>query len=249
VDDGSQDDSFSHLVKLCAEQPDVKAIKLATNCGPHMAIRAGLEHATGDAACFLACDLQDPPELIPIMLEKLTGSVPLVLAVRNSRQDNWVSSIFSLGFYMAARLLVSRKVPPSGASVFMLGKAALNTLKKYKERNLTLEGLFLCMGLPYECVPYDRQKRQTGQSRWTAGMRLKLFADFFVGYSYFPLRFMSWLGILVAFAGFAYAMVVVIGRLTGWVTAGTGFAAFWASTCGGPSTRRGGGHATSLRST
>jgi glycosyltransferase involved in cell wall biosynthesis len=213
VDDGSHDDTFAHLTTLSATYPYVRAIKFLVNCGSHMAIRAGLEHADGDIACFIACDLQDPPELIPEMLEKLIGPVQVVWAVRHARQDSLSSQLFSKAFYGLVRLLVSKNFPPSGSSMFLLGPDALKAVRLYKERNLTLEGLFSVMGFRQAFIGYDRQARKYGKSKWTMAKRLKLFADFFVGYSYTPIRLMSYIGMIVASLGFLYAIIVLINRL------------------------------------
>lgn len=224
VDDGSHDDSFEYIAALCAEDKNIRGIKLSTNCGAHTAIRAGLEHARGDVACFLACDLQDPPHLIPKMLDRLEGRVQIVAAARNRRKDPWLSRLFSMAFQNLARTMVSRNLPPGGASMFMLGPKALKAIKKFGERNLSLEGLFVTMGFAQATVNYDRQVRRQGTSKWTLTKRLKLFADFFVAYSYTPIRLMSYLGMGVAFIGFLYALVLIINKLifavpvAGWTT-------------------------------
>ena len=80
-----------------------------------MAIRPGSEHATGDAACFLACDLQDPPEVIPAMIAQLVDPVQVVWAVRNKRRDSWSTRLFSAVYHGLARHLVSRNIPPTGS--------------------------------------------------------------------------------------------------------------------------------------
>ena len=213
VDDGSRDDSFAHLSSLCARFPYVRVIRLASNCGSHMAIRAGLEHSHGDAACFLACDLQEPPSLIPPMLDALETPVQIVWAVRRTRRDSWQSRMFAKGFYGLARLVVSKNLPPTGASMFLLGSDALKAVRLYGERNLTLEGLFATMGFRQAFVGYDREMRRFGRSKWTLAKRLKLFADFFVGYSYTPIRLMSYLGMGLAVLGFLYALLVVFNRI------------------------------------
>lgn len=213
VDDGSRDDTFQHLAALAAEFPYVRVLKFAQNCGSHMAIRAGFDHATGDAACFVACDLQDPPDALPRMLAALQPPVEIVWAVRNTRQDPLGSRLSSRLFYGLARLLVSRNLAPSGSSMFLLGPQALNIVRRHHERNLMLDGVLSTMAVVQAQVPYERQARQAGHSKWTLGKKLKTFADFFVGYSYAPLRFMSYLGMLVAVLGFVYALAVLIDRL------------------------------------
>jgi len=213
VDDGSSDDSYGHLRLLASQYAHVRVLKLAQNVGSHMAIRAGLEHATGDVAVFLACDLQDPPDVIPAMLEKLRHPVQLVWAVRNTRQDSATEKFFSRVFLFLARLLVSKNLPPGGSSMFLLGPEALAAMRLYQERNLTLEGLFATMALAQDCVPYERQARRFGKSKWTLAKKLKLFADFFVGYSYLPIRAMSYVGMGIAALGFLYAAFVIVNRL------------------------------------
>jgi len=213
VDDGSRDDSFQHLSALAAKYPYVRAIKLAWNCGSHMAIRVGLEYAQGDCACFVPCDLQDPPELIPRMVACLVEPAKIVWAVRSSREDSWSSKLFSRVFFFLGRLLVSKNLAPTGASMFLVGPDVLRSIKLYCEKNLTLDGLFATMDVQQAYVPYARQPRQTGTTKWTMGKRLKLFADFFVGYSYAPIRFMSYLGMLLSLLGFLYACLVLVNRL------------------------------------
>ena len=213
VDDGSRDDSFQCLAALAAKYPYVKVIKLAWNCGSHMAIRVGLEYAQGDCACFLPCDLQEPPSLIPRMVAALVAPVKIVWAVRSSREDSLSSRILSRVFFFLGRLLVSKTLPPTGAGMFLVGPDVLRSIKMYCEKNLTLDGLFATMDVQQAFVSYARQARQTGTTKWTLGKRLKLFADFFVGYSYAPIRFMSYLGMLLSLLGFLYACFVLINRL------------------------------------
>ncbi len=213
VDDGSRDDTFQHLAALAAEFPYVRVVKFAQNCGSHMAIRAGFDYATGDAACFVACDLQDPPDAIPRMLAALQPPVEIVWAVRNTRQDPLGTRLFSRLFYGLARLLVSRNLAPSGSSMFVLGPQALAVLRQHRERNLMLDGALATMGVAQVQVPYERAQRQVGRSKWTLAKKLKTFADFFVGYSFAPLRGISYLGMLVTLAGVVYAAIALGERI------------------------------------
>jgi polyisoprenyl-phosphate glycosyltransferase len=213
VDDGSDDDTFDHLSDLAATDARVRVLRLVKNYGSHTAIIAGFEHARGDCAAYVACDLQDPPETIPRMEMVLRGPVQIVYAVRRARKDRWTSRMTSRVFFTLAHHLVSPGIPPTGSGMFLLGPKALAAVRLFRERNLTLDGLFATMGYPQARVDYDRVERRHGSSKWTLGKRLRIFADFFVGYSYVPIRFMSYLGISVAALGFLYAMAVVINRL------------------------------------
>lgn len=213
VDDGSRDDSFQHLAALAAQYPYVRVIKLSRNCGSHMAIRVGLEHAQGDCACFVPCDLQEPPDVIPTMLASLVEPVKIVWAVRSSREDSLSSRILSRAFFFLGRLLVSKNLAPTGAGMFLIGPDVLKSVRLYREKNLTLDGLFATMSVRQAHISYSRQARKVGTTKWTLSKRLKLFADFFVGYSYVPIRAMSYLGILLSFLGLIYAGVVLVNRL------------------------------------
>ena len=214
VDDGSSDDTFQHLFSIAEKDSNVQVLKLSRNSGSHAAIRAGLEHARGEYACFLPCDLQEPPSLIPEMLAAMKEDFQVVWAVRRMRQDGLMARILSRIFFWLARHLVSKKLPPSGASTFLLGPRALQAVRLFRERNLTLEGLFLSAGFEPAYIPYDRQARTIGRSKFTLAKHLELVADFFVASSYLPLRMMSYLGGTFASLGFLYAMVIIIRALS-----------------------------------
>ncbi len=213
VDDGSSDDTFEHLQALAAEHSNVRVIKLAMNAGSHMAVRIGLNAARGEMACFVACDLQDPPENIPKMMAALHKPAEIVWAVRKTRSDPWTSRLFSRIFFWLARMIVSKNLPPGGASSFLIGPRGLKTIRMFGERNMTLDGLFAAMGLKIAQVPYERRERIKGTTKWTLAKRLKLFADYFVGQSYVPIRFMSYLGLVIALLGFFYAGFVIANRI------------------------------------
>ena len=97
--------------------------------------------------------------------------------------------------------------------MFLLGPKALKAVALYRERNLTLEGLFATMGFGTASVHYQREARLHGKSKWTIGKKIKLFIDFFVAYSYAPIRLISCLGMIVAALGFAYAAFIIFNRL------------------------------------
>ncbi len=210
VDDGSDDDSFEHITSIANKDNKVKALKFASNCGSHMAIRAGLEYALGDCACFIACDMQEPPALIFKLLEELKEPIEIVWAVRNSRKDSFTTIMFAKVFYFFARRMVSKNIPPSGASMFLISKKAVKSLNKYNERNLTLEGLFATIGFKSKHILYERESRKQGKSKWTFGKKIKLFIDFFVAYSNAPIRFVSVMGISFSIIGFLWTIYVVL---------------------------------------
>lgn len=210
IDDGSGDDTFAELQILAQQNSNVRVIKFATNAGSHMAIRAGMEYAKGDLVSFIACDMQEPPELIHQMYQVLAKPYEIVWAVRNSRKDSWGSVLFSNTFYFFARRIVSKNIPPKGSSMFLMTRKVVDSIRKYNERNLTLEGLMATIGYKSTHIYYERQERIAGKSKWTLGKKIKLFVDFFVAYSYFPIRFISATGILFALIGFFWTIYIVL---------------------------------------
>lgn len=210
VDDASKDDSYQHLGVLAQKNSKVKVVRFLSNCGAHMAIRAGLELATGDMGVFMACDLQDPPSVIPKMIEKLDDNVDIVIAERANRDDSYFSKMGSKLFFSIMRKMISKKIPGAGASMYLMGKRAMMAITAYPEINLTLEGVFILNNFESTSVSYDRVARTQGSSKWTLSKKLKVFGDFFVAYSYKPIRSMMYLGFFTSVFGFLYAAYIAI---------------------------------------
>ncbi|MDZ4715809.1 MAG: glycosyltransferase family 2 protein [Cytophagales bacterium] len=213
VDDGSTDDSFFHLKNIAEKDTKIKVLKLSTNCGSHMAIRAGLLHASGDCAGFIACDLQEPPELIYKMKSKLSEQHNIVWAVRNSRKDSLRTKIHSTIFYWLARTMVTKDIPPSGATMFVLSSKAVKALNMYSERNMTLLGLFSSTGFKTTLVHYEGTNRILGKSKWTLAKKLKLTIDFFVASSNTPIRMVSIVGIGFSLLGFGWTAYILLREM------------------------------------
>ena len=209
VDDGSEDDTFDELQILASKHQHVKVVKFSTNAGSHMAIRAGLDYASGDVVSFIACDMQEPPELIGKMFDVLEKPYEIVWAVRNSRKDGKISVLFSNTFYFFARRIVSKNIPPKGSRMFLITRKVVDAIRKYNERHLTLEGLLATIGYKSTHIYYEREERIAGKSKWTLAKKIKLFVDFFVAYSYFPIRFISVTGIIFSLIGFLWTIYIV----------------------------------------
>lgn len=210
VDDGSGDNTFEELQKLASQHTNAKVIRFSTNAGSHMAIRAGMDYASGKMVGFLACDMQEPPELLLQMAELIGNPNEIVWAVRNSRKDSPLSVLFSNTFYFLARRIVSKNIPPKGASMFLVSRKVVDAIRRYHERNLTLEGLMATIGYSSAHILYNREERIAGKSKWTIKKKLKLFVDFFVAYSYAPIRFISATGILFSLLGFAWTIYIIL---------------------------------------
>ena len=226
VDDHSADATFD-LLKVWAEaDPRVRVIRLSRNFGSHAAFHAGLAECTGDAATFLAADLQDPPELVLDLARQWKGGSEVVWAVRTAREGEKMSvKLFSRIYYETLRRLALAEMPSQGADFFLLDRKVIDAYLKIPEKNTSFVCMVLWMGFRQSFLPYVKKARATGTSKWTLSKKIKLFVDSIVSFSFTPIRAMSLLGVLFAAGGFAFAAWVVLARLAGWVTPGTGYAA------------------------
>lgn len=208
IDDGSTDSTFPLLKELAPKDNRIKTVKLSRNFGSHAACLAGLVSARGSACMFLSADMQEPPELIAGLLEQWKNGYEVVLGIRET-----ATSLFSKVYYMLVRRFALKTMPPGGTDVFLIDRKVVNVIANMKEMNTSIFGLILWSGFRQALVPYERKERQKGSSKWTLGKKIKLFIDTFVAFSYFPVRLMSFLGLVVALAGFVYAAIVIFNRL------------------------------------
>jgi dolichol-phosphate mannosyltransferase len=223
IDDGSGDDSFALLQRLGAQDPRIRALRLSRNFGSNAAILAGLTHARGDAVVVLAADLQDPPELIPELVAAWQEGAEVVLAARRSRRDPWLSKLLSSIFNRLFRRFVFRDFPRGGFDFLLVSRRVASVLVEMGERNSYIFGQVMWVGYERRVIEYDRSEREDGRSRWTLAKKAKYFVDAFTAFSYLPIRAASLLGFVLALAGFGYAAVVVVLRLTGVITGAPGF--------------------------
>lgn len=214
VDDHSTDRTQSLLREACRAHPELRYLRLSSNCGSHVAILAGLEHARGDCAVFLAADLQDPPELVPEMLRLWRGGHHVVWAVREAREGiSWVERSLSRLFYWLLIRIGMVKLPPQGSDFALLDRNVIEALLRSAGSNPSIGGAIAQLGFSQAQIPYRKAPREVGVSKWTLEKKLRAFADAFVSFTYVPLRFMSYLGILCSMAGFLYAALVIGIRL------------------------------------
>ncbi len=215
VDDGSRDGTFLSLEKLAATDERIRVVRFTRNFGSHAALLAGLEHCSGDAAAYLAADLQDPPSLIREMLEFWRKGSPVVWGQRRKRDDASSASFFSLLYYRLMRRFALPDMPREGLDTFLIDRRVIGTVVNMREKNTAIFGLILWCGFPQTIVPYDRRPRARGGSGWTLGKKFKLVVDSLVAFSCFPIRLVTYLGVLFAAAGFAFGVFTVVRVLLG----------------------------------
>lgn len=226
IDDHSTDGSSDFAKQWAGKDARVKYIRLSRNSGSHAAFSAGLTYCQGDCAVLLAADLQDPPETVRQLLDRWREGNDVVWAVRAAREgESWSTKAFAKAYYWLMRRVALPSMPAQGADFLLMDRKVIDAYNAIAEKNTSLLAMILWMGFRQAFVPYVKQARHGGRSKWTLAKKLKLFVDSVVSFSYVPIRAMSLLGMGMALAGFLYASFVVTGRLGGWITTGTGFAA------------------------
>jgi polyisoprenyl-phosphate glycosyltransferase len=216
VDDGSSDSSPALLGGLAAEDPRVRVVFLSRNFGHQTALTAGLDHARGSAVVMLDADLQDPPELIPRMLDHWRGGCDVVYAVRERREGE---SRFKLStakwFYKLFDKLAQVELEHNSGDFRLLDRRPLDALLAMRERNRFLRGMTVWVGYTQAAVSYRRDPRYAGETKYTLSKMLKFSLDAISSFSHRPLQLATLLGFLISTLAFIAIPVVVILRVSG----------------------------------
>lgn len=217
VDDGSYDNSLAKLLELKqANSSLVKVIKLTRNFGQVSAIYAGYSRAKGKCIVNISADLQDSPELINEMLKyHYEEHFPIVICTRSDREESFARRTTSKLFYSVMRKLSFSNMPSGGFDFLLIENKVKSLLLSNMEANAFWQGQILWTGYAVKFIPYTRQKRELGESKWTFSKKLKYLIDGVLGYSFLPIRIMSILGLLISLSGFIYSIFIVIAKITG----------------------------------
>jgi dolichol-phosphate mannosyltransferase len=233
VDDHSTDQTPDLLKTFCKNHLGYSYLRLSSNSGSHIAILAGLAHTRGDCAVFLAADLQDPPELIPQMVERWQSGHHIVWAVRADREGiSWLDKTTSKLFYWLLNRMSAMNFPPQGTDFALIDRAVLDGLLRSVGANPSIALEIARLGFNQTHIEYLKAPRQFGATKWNLERKLKAFADAFVSTSYVPLRLISYLGLFVSMVGFLYAVFLVVWRfivknpIEGWTTLMVGILIF-----------------------
>jgi len=209
VDDGSRDRSLEMMRDLRERDPRVRFISLARNFGHQIAVTAGLRFAQGDAVIVLDADLQDPPELIPVMVNKWREGYHVVYAQRTARQrESPAKKLFAYLFYRILRLLTNVNIPADTGDFCLMDRKVVDVLNALPERGRYLRGLRAWVGFRQTAVPFEREPRFAGKVKYTFRKSLALGVTGIISFSRVPLRFATYLGLIVAV--FALLMIVVV---------------------------------------
>ncbi|HUI09558.1 MAG TPA: glycosyltransferase family 2 protein [Bacteroidota bacterium] len=213
VDDGSRDRSYELLASLHGRDARVKVLRLSRNFGHQIAISAGLEAAQGDAVVLMDGDLQDPPELLPAMVNRWKEGFAVVYTVKKSRRENPLKRFAFTSFYRILHTLSSIQIPMDAGNFSLLDRRVVDVLRAMPERNRYISGLRAWAGFPQTSVAYDRDPRFAGKPQMSLGRLVHLALDGIFSFSNVPLRLAIYIGLLTAALAFAGALYVVYAKL------------------------------------
>jgi glycosyltransferase involved in cell wall biosynthesis len=216
VDDGSTDGTPLRLEQLAAADPRVRVVFLSRNFGHQTALTAGLDHARGDAVVMLDADLQDPPELITTMLDHWRAGCDVIYAVREHRQGE---SRFKLStarwFYKLFDKLAQVELQSNSGDFRLLDRRPLDALLSMRERNRFLRGMTVWVGYTQAAVPYRRDPRYAGETKYTVSKMLRFSLDAISSFSHRPLQLATLLGFAISTLAFVAIPVVIVLRILG----------------------------------
>ncbi len=211
IDDGSKDRSWQLIREICSRDSRFTGIRLSRNFGSHIALSAGLDQVEGDAIGILACDLQDPPEVILRFLEKWRAGAKIVWGRRQTRDDGFFRVLASNTFFR----LIRRYAMPHGSkfttgSFLLMDRQVAKCFRSFEESNRITFALVAWTGFDQEVVNYHRNPRIAGISGWSFGRMLKTMYDAFIGFSFMPVKIMTMTGISAFLITFILSMYLLI---------------------------------------
>jgi polyisoprenyl-phosphate glycosyltransferase len=217
VDDGSRDQTPELLDEIYADDPEhVVVVHFARNFGHQLAITAGMDYARGAAVVTIDSDLQDPPEVILDLVKRWQEGYEVVYAVRAEREgETWFKLFTADLFYRIIQRLTSVKIPMEAGDFRLLDRKALAYLRSMREHDRFVRAMTSWVGFRQVGVPYRRQARKAGATKYTVRKMVRLAIDAITGFSVVPLKFAIWSGVVAVLAGLILALVLAIIRLGG----------------------------------
>jgi dolichol-phosphate mannosyltransferase len=214
VNDGSTDESRRILAEMSVADHRLKVLDFSRNFGHQAAITAGLDFAEGDAAVVLDADLQDPPELLPAMLHLMRQGYDVVSAQRQSRPGDgiWKRSTASV-FYWFMRRFVDERLLPEVGDFRLFSRSAVLAIRQFREQHRFMRGLVAWLGLKEVIIPFEREERAHGVTKYSLLKMLQLAWTAITSFSALPLRLSTNLGFIVMLFGVGYLMYTFFAAL------------------------------------
>jgi dolichol-phosphate mannosyltransferase len=216
VNDGSSDGTREVLDRIASEDRRVRVIHLSRNFGQQAALTAGLERAIGDVVVMIDSDMQDPPELIPKLVEQWEAGSDVAYAVRRQRAGETTFKLVTASwFYRLFNRLAQVDLEPNSGNFRLLDRRALDAVLTMTERSRFLQGMTVWVGFTQTAVPYDRDARTAGETKYTVRKLVGLSLDAITSFSHLPLQLFMGLGAICALVAFIAIPVELGLRIAG----------------------------------
>ncbi|HEV7913526.1 MAG TPA: glycosyltransferase family 2 protein [Albitalea sp.] len=233
VNDGSRDDTLSHLLDCSRRDARIRIVNLSRNFGKEAALTAGIDRAEGEVVLLMDADGQHPPTLLPRMLAAWEQGADMVCAARASRADEtWVKRVGTWLFYRLVNANPSVQIPVDAGDFRLMDRKVVDVLKALPERNRFMKGLYAWVGFRTEIIDYLPAERLSGHSTFSLRSLARLAFTGVTAFTNLPLRLWSALGALIAFGAIAFGVWIVVDHfihghdVPGWATLVTGMMLF-----------------------
>ncbi len=214
VDDGSRDGTPQLLRGLAQENEKVRFLRFSRNFGQQAAITAGLDSAQGDVVLVMDADLQDPPSLIPLMLDKILEGYDVVSTRKASREGEtfWKKTTATL-FYEFMRRNIDERLPAEVGDFRMFTRGAVDAINAFREQHRFMRGIVAWLGLKEHILSFERPARAAGETKYSTSKLVKLAWTAISSFSVLPLKFALYAGLLLTFLGTMYSMYAVYAAI------------------------------------
>jgi len=211
IDDGSSDKSVDIIRDLISRDERISLLRLSRNFGKEAALTAGLDNVDSDAVIIIDADLQDPPELIPRMLELWREGFDTVYGQRTERHgESFVKIATASMFYRLMGGVGRVSIPRDTGDFRLISRRAVNALRSLPESNRFMKGLFSWIGYPQVALRYSRDARHAGDTKFNYWKLWNFALDGITSFTTLPLKLASYIGVLLAFGSFVYGAYVII---------------------------------------
>lgn len=210
INDGSRDGSLDIMMALRQTDPCIVILDLSRNFGKEIAMTAGLDYAKGDAVIVIDADLQDPPELIPELVKRWRENYDIVYAKRIAREgESWFKKATASLFYRLIQRVSRVRIPEDVGDFRLLSRRAVDALGKLREQHRFMKGLFAWIGFRQIAVPYRRDPRFAGETKWNYWKLWNFALEGITSFTIAPLKAAMYSGSLIAVLAFLYAMIII----------------------------------------
>ncbi|MEQ1574173.1 MAG: glycosyltransferase family 2 protein [Vicinamibacterales bacterium] len=221
VDDGSSDDSYQQLTAFARGDAHVGVVRFSRNFGHQIAITAGLDLARGDCLAVIDADLQDPPEVIGEMVEQWRAGADVVYGVRSDRDGEGRMKLLTASlFYRLLNVITKVQIPVDVGDFRLLSRRAADHLRQLREHDRFVRGLVSWIGFRQVGLPYRRDRRHAGETKYPYRKMLKFAADGITSFSAMPLKLATWMGYAASGLAFLYLGSVFVQKMLGYTVEG-----------------------------